>query len=1349
MKCMNSDIFLKISFTFILLSKTFSFAKCQPEKLNFENFTIENGLSNNLVQVIHQDKKGWMWFGTYQGLNRFDGYKFTVFEKNVADSLSLGKALIRCIFEDKEGRLWVGTEKKGLYIFNRNLDKFRALLNADNRFNLQERSINAINEDLLGCLWIGTDTGLCQIDATGKILKIFRHAENNPHSITDNVIKTIQIDQFGKFWVGTSMGLDIVDPKTGQIINLNRSIPYLNDEISTIFINSDTKIWAGTYKNGIVIIDPLTFKIEHVIIDPSNERSNTIRTIVKDNDNFWIGTRGGLYIYNRKTNKFLHFKHDGRESGSLIHNSVLNIYKDAKGDFWIATRGGISYVVKEKQVFQCYKELPNDRHYMNNGETYAFWIDSSEKLWIGTETGGVNVFDRNNKTFSYIERDHSSNSLSSNCIKALMGDDKGNLWIGTFLGGINILNLTTRHISYYQNQPENSFSISSNKIWALLTDSRKNIWIGTERGLDKFDPKTNSFIHYNNVISNQAVIWINEDSKHDLWVGTNDNLIIYNPETQKIKRFKERTRMMFEDKSGRFWVTTIDKGLALFDKDKGIIKNYDQNKGIANNEAYCILEDNNGYLWISTINGLSRFDPAKETFRNFDKRDGLENDQFRYRACYKSPKGELIFGGLTGFNIFNPNDIKDNEYESPIVLTDFKIFNKHVQVGEDKKSVLQKSISETQTITLLYNQNSITLEFALLNYAKSAKNKFAYQLAGFEKDWNEADYNRTATYTNINPGEYTFFVKASNGDNIWNKNTLMLEIKILPPYWKTLWFKFLVLFTILTLAYLLFKFILNRNHLKHELIYERERAKKLHELDMMKVSFYTNVSHEIRTPLTLITAPLEKMLNTSIPVDEMRSYLTIMNHNAQKLLRLINQLLDFRKSETGNLKLELTRGDIVFYLKDIVYSFSQLAMEKNIKFEFESKQNDIFTLFDADKFEKIISNLLSNAIKFTPDGGYVKVSLSLEIEDNSIKDNVEPEKFIEIVVRDSGEGIPETDLNKIFNRFFQSENAKNQTGTGIGLALTKELVKLHNGKIFVESNIGRGTTFKVNLPFYSDMDKETLLKKNEIADNSVTADITQNEEFISSKILLVVEDNAELRYFIRTHFEPDIKVIEATNGKEGLNLAFKYLPDIIISDILMPVMDGKEFCKILKKDERTSHIPIIMLTALSAQINKLEGILAGAEDYITKPFDIILLKTKVENLLLMRNMLREKYSGEMILKPKDIVIENPEQKFLNKMIDIIEKNMSDCEFDVDKLSLEVGISRTQLYRKMSALTDMGVREFIRSIRLKRATQLLVEGKMAVSDVAIAVGFKDISHFRKSFRQEFGISATKYGRKHPE
>jgi signal transduction histidine kinase/DNA-binding response OmpR family regulator len=632
--------------------------------------------------------------------------------------------------------------------------------------------------------------------------------------------------------------------------------------------------------------------------------------------------------------------------------------------------------------------------------------------------------------------------------------------------------------------------------------------------------------------------------------------------------------------------------------------------------------------------------------------------------------------------------------------------------------------------------------------------QYSYFLEGFDKDWNEPSDKRLATYTNLNPGTYTFRVKTVSIDRQKSNLGPILEIKVLPPVWQTWWFRILVFLTILGLFFWMISFLQNREKLKHNLVFEKIKAKKLHELDMMKLRFYTNISHEIRTPLTLILGPLEKLRNETIPPSEIKGHLEVMHRNAKQLHQLINQLLDFRKMETGNLKLMLKRGDMVSFISGIVASFAKFAEEKEIELKFNSLKKEIVTNFDEDKVGKIMNNLLSNAFKFTAKGGKVVVNLSLVFDTEEHESSAEhPERrIIEITVKDTGIGISESNLEKIFNRFFQVDQNSKQTGTGIGLALTRELVKLHNGKIFVTSKPGKSSKFTIQLPY----EEGKLPGEEELAVLDSSGEVhagSSADEFISDlsvageKIMLLVDDNADVRYFIKSHFSSGYQILEAKDGLEGWNMALKTIPNIIISDIMMPDMDGFEFCRKIRKDERTSHIPILLLTALGSREHEIEGLSQGADDYITKPFDMVILQTKIENILSVRQSLKQRYSREMKLQPKNIMLSSPDERFLQRAIDVVENNISDPDLDIDRFAVEIGVSRMQLYRKLDALTEMTVKEFVRDIRLKRAAQLLVQKKMNVSEVAYAVGFKDLSHFRKCFRQEFNMSASEYMEKH--
>jgi len=1322
--------------------------------LSFDLYSQEHGLSNNQIHCVLQDRKGWVWIGTSQGVCRFDGYRFTVFKNDPDDSTSLKGNLVRTIFEDHLGQLWIGTENGGLNKYDREKERFQQLFYHGDQAPLRNVSVASIQEDNQGNLWVGTESNLFRIDQKGVLTTI--SPSNLPQF--SEFFRVIRIDSLGRIWIGTNRGLLLYHPDTNTVETVKTNDSGSIDEIWEILPDKDGTLLVGTYASGMFSVNATTLIAKHVELDQDNNRSRTVRAILKDpNGKYWIGTRGGLYLYDKLAGVTAKYQHDDREQKSLVNNSILCVAKDAKGNIWIGTRQGLNLLIEERINIQGYRSMQGDNRYLNNSEIYAFWLDPLGKIWIGTENGGVNILDRKTGSFTYlVPQKGNPNSLSSSCIKAIEADASGNIWVGTYLGGLNLYNRQTGVFKHFRHDASNSNSLSDDRVWSLLRDSNNDIWIGTTRGLDKYDPTSGGFIHNNNLVNGQQVNWITEDKEHCLWIGATE-LVIYNPKDQKIIKLNESTRSMFEDSKGRFWLTTLSHGIALFSKEKGVIRYYNEKHGLANNQTLAILEDNEHYLWISTTKGLSKFDPEKERFHNFYTKSGFQNDQFTYGAACKLPSGELVFGGISGFNIFDPAKIKSSDYFAPIVFTDLKILNKSVRIEPDGKGVLNKSISETEKIELKYEQNSVELEFASFDYANIMGIQYSYFLEGFDSDWNEPSDKRLATYTNLNPGSYTFRVKTVSTDRQESNMGPKLVIVVHPPYWQTWWFRILIFLFILSLFYWLISFLQNREKLKHNLVFEKIKAKKLHELDMMKLRFYTNISHEIRTPLTLILGPLEKLRNNSIPEADIKGHLELMHRNANQLNELINQLLDFRKMESGNLKLALKRGELVSFIAGIVSSFGKYAEEKEIELKFNSLKKEIVTNFDEDKIAKIMNNLLSNAFKFTGKGGKIVVNISLvfDTEDPDSPAENSDKRVIEITVKDTGIGIEESNLEKIFNRFFQVDQFSAQTGTGIGLALTRELVKLHNGKIFVTSKPGKSSKFTIHLPYEDlrNVSKPSGLpdaNSNGEIDRSLSLDDSANEMTIAGqKIMLLVDDNADVRYFIKSHFSSGYHIVEAKDGLEGWHMALKTIPNIIISDVMMPDMDGFEFCRKIRKDERTSHIPILLLTALGSREHEIEGLSLGADDYITKPFDLVILQTKVENILSVRQSLKQKYAGEVFLQPNNIVLSSPDERFLQKAIGVVENNISDPELDIDRFATEIGVSRMQLYRKLNALTEMTVKEFVRDIRLKRAAQLLVQKRMNVSEVAYAVGFKDLSHFRKCFRQEFGMSASDYMEKHAE
>lgn len=1360
-KCFGLYVFLIIQVS----------ATAQIHNSFFNNYTISDGLTDNIIHCIFQDSRGWIWAGTSFGVIRFDGYKFEKFDLDNTESKILGKSLVRAIFEDRNGIIWIASESQGVFVYDRSKNSLEQIKGKGSLSGLSNNSIWDIVEDEQGIIWIATENGLDAYDPQTKKFQVFHHHAGQKGSLSDNYTRKLLIDNKGVLWVGTDVGLDRYDAVSGTFHHFRKRV--IKDErenqVWEIFQDRNRRIWIGTYLGGLKYLDPATSRLVDVSFDTKNERATTVRAIVEDKEgDLWVGTRGGLFTLNKNYKVIAHYEHDDLDDFSLTHNSVLELFIDRKSDLWVGTRDGISYLNFDKQAFGNISAEQEEGKGLKNSEVYALWEDKNDRIWIGTESGGVNIYDKNTRKITYLTRD---NGLTNNCIKAILPDNNGNVLIGNFLGGLNQYNIKTGKVRHYLNDPNDNTSISSNSVWAITRDHSGRIWVGTDLGIDEFDPETGKFTHFGQKFNATLVVMIYADSQGRLWMFSDNNTLIMVDKQGNVSDYPYKCRSMCEDDKNDLWLATLGSGLVKFNPEKDSAVYYTTDEGLCSNVIYGVINTGDGFLWLSTKNGLSRFNVSKGEFRNYYRSDGLSNDQFCYGAYLNCGDGKLIFGGRKGVDIVYLERLKENDYLPPTVITDFRIFNKSVPImtAGDENAVLTNLPCETKKIMLNYDQSVITFEYAALNYANSQKNRYKYKLEGFDKDWNNVGTQRRATYTNLAPGDYTFKVKGSNNDGKFNKKATSVELIILPPFWKTWWFRLIVVMFIAILGYLIFVFIANREKLKNQLIIERHSARKVHELDMLKHQFFMNISHEIRTPLSLILGPLDKLIQTEMKREVSLSHLSIIKRNAQNLNKLVNQLLDYRKLETGNVRLDMKKGNISDFIREIVKSFQDFAGEKNINLQFKSVHHGIFTWFDPDKIEKVVNNLLSNALKYTSDGGTVSVLLSMifadDIQDveNIFSDNerqqLEHKQYIQVVVRDTGIGIPASQLNKIFNRFQQIHRSKTDrqaSGTGIGLSLTKELVKIHKGFIHVRSIEGKGSKFTLLLPFIEEYHEQEKEKTDEhktgenlqliqpeiyrVADQSIVKHGADNQP-----ILLMVDDNPDIRSFVKYHFEPEYIVLEARNGREGWEMALESVPDILVADIMMPEMDGNDLCRKIKKDERTSHIPVIMLTALSAREKQMAGIDAGADDYITKPFDITLLKARIDNTLSIRKALRERYSKEFVLKPREIVLTSPDEKFLKRIIGVIEKNIANTELDIDKLALQVGVSRTQLYRKIAALTDMTAKEFVRDIRLKRAAQMLLQNKLTIQEIALEVGFSDISYFRKCFREKFGMSASEYNK----
>ncbi len=1378
----------------ILSHQTFPQFYNPKENIRFNHLTKEDGLSDSFDWCILQDSKGFVWVGTSDGLDRYDGRNFKIFKYLPENVNSLGANTIRALYEDKSGILWVGTEGGGLNRYNSAQENFtRFTYDPNNPTSLSSNVVTSIYEDKSGALWIGTrEGGLNLFNRENEQFICYKNNPKDPTSLSSNTIAPMYEDSNGNLWIGTVGGglnkFDRINKKFIRYTN-NPSDPtsLSQNDISGISEDNFGNIWVSTLGGGLNKFnyrdDQRSVKFIHYKNNPNDPHSlnnNNIATLFIDNNNImWVGTWGGglnktvLRSSSNSSLSFISYKHSNEDQYSLNDDNISCIYEDPSGLLWIGTWGGGLHIYNTQQkLFRHYTHKTDDPSTLSAKGVSAVYEDRNGTLWIGTWDGGLNKMDRTtNKFIHYQHNPDDRTSLSSNAVSAIYEDSFGILWIGTWQGGLNKFDREKEKFYKYQYDHLNPASISDDRIVTICEDSDGGLWIGTYYGgLNKFERQSEKFIHYKHSdddstsLSDNSVSVIYGDREGVLWIGTrfggldeldfrNGKFRHYNFNPKNSKNVNpNKIISIYEDGLGILWIGTQEFGLIKLNKETGQFKNYMMKDGLPGDYILGILEDNNGNLWISNNPGLSKFNTLTEKFRNYNIEDGLQSNEFEeYPACYKSKTGELIFGGINGFNIFYPDSIKDNPHIPPIYITDFYLFNQSVPIGFDSlsnRTILNKSIIECEEIELNFDDNVFSFEFAALDLHSPDKNQYAYILEGFNKKWIFTDANkRSATYTNLDPGEYTFRVKGSNNDGVWNEAGTSLKIIILPPWWKTWWAYSLYVIFILSILIISTRFYLNRQKLKQKLVLESEHAEKLEEIAKMKSDFFANISHEFRTPLTLILGPAENIENklSANPIKDAG----IISRNARRLLQLVNQLLDLAKLDSGKLKLEASPGNIISFIKGIALSFESLSESKDVMLKIKSEKEFIEVYFDKEKMFKVFSNLLSNAFKFTPERGNVFLTVN-ETSNNTV----------EIRIRNTGVAIPQKELPKLFDRFYQvdSSQTKEYEGTGIGLALVKELIELHQGSILVNSEDGEAskkdsawTEFTINFPLGRDH-----LKEDEIP--SIEKEIVQKEipvdeaEYVSPKSLvetetiqdetkttiLVVEDNYDMREYIKESLSEKYTIEEAVNGEQGVRVAQTIIPDLIISDLMMPKMDGNELARILKNDERTSHIPIIILTAKSGQENKIEGLLTGADDYLTKPFDLKELRVRVENLINIRKKLQEKFSkGDFLMKRSDKKLKSIDEKFLSKVLEVIEKHISEEEFTIEGCSNEVGLSRTHFHKKLRALVGKSPSQYVRTVRLYRAKQMIEEEKGNVSEVAYSVGFSSPAYFSKCFKEEFG------------
>ncbi len=1343
----------------------------------FRRIDSETGLSSNQINTIFSDRNGAMWFATVSGLNRYDGYSFKIFKNNPEDPSSLPENSIQRIFEDYLGYLWLFTNNT-FYIFNPFTETFGTDHEVFNqKIQVPKNNISTLRLNDDGSLWISnSQSGLFYFSPTTKLLKHLHHNETDKSSISSNHIMDVVFSRNNLVYIVNSSGIiDVIDSQTLKVID---SQDYGNlmrngtDQNFRLFVDSDENFWVYSINSGdgLYFINRKTneYRSLNSQTSPFYLTSNLISGIIEDNSGkIWVSTdHGGINIINKENLSVEHIINVPGDLTSLSANTVTSIHKSPDNIIWVGTyKNGINYYHEQLYQFKLFRSQPfqQSKYFFNDVNCFA--EDKKGNLWIGTNGKGLVYFDRSNNSYkTYNYQSGNSKGLSSDIIVCLYIDHKERLWIGTYQGGLNCFDGTKFKI--YRNKINDPGSLSNDRIWQIYEDKTRRLWIGTlGGGLELYNEDTDSFIHHRegdfNSINTDYVLAITEDKKGNLYIGTSGGFSILDAGTRRFRNYffdsqnpkglsQSSVLSILEDSRGRIWIGTRN-GLNLFNPESNDFRVFRDEHGLPDNNIISMLDDGFGDIWIATLNGLSNLksDDKNHTFRfiNYDVLDGLQGSEFNEHSALRTRKGELIFGGANGFNIFHPAEIVEHHHDFKVVLTDFKLFNRSIGIGEkiNDRIILDKALNLSSEISIEQKQKVFSIEFSALNYFDPERTRFRYMLEGFNEQWIETGAkNRFATFTNLNPGTYVFRVKASASDGSWGDNETRIVINIIPPFYVTKW-AIAVYFLIFVLLVFLLVFTIRRRariHFQRE--QERAEYERLRDLDALKIKFFTNVSHEFRTPLALIITPLDKLIKETGDTKLVEN-LSLIKRNAKRLLSLVNQLLDFRKMEVDKCVLNTSFGDINRFLEDIFYSFNDLFESKSIKYKFTSDISSYFVNFDHDKMEKIIFNLISNAVKFTPENGEIELTVNRKNRGNeNFNDCFNGSEYLEILVSDNGIGIAHDKQVKIFERFFQNENPPSliHQGSGIGLSLTQEFVRLHGGTIEVKSEPGLGSTFIVKLPLTTE--------KPEL--ENVNQNFDENQENINNyekPLVIIIDDNEDLRFYLKENLKQNFTILESKNAREGWYNIVSKKPQLVVSDIMMPGENGIELCRRIKNDSKTSHIPVILLSARTSVEQKIEGLEAGADDYVTKPFNYEILELKISQLIKQRNMFRNNFSRKFEIKPGEIGITSLDEKFLKKALKEVEKNIGNSEFSVEKLGKELGVSRGHLYNKLVALTGKTPIEFIRVMRLKRAAQLLAKSQQTVSEIAYQVGFNDSKYFTKYFKDEFGIVPSEFAKNHKE
>ena len=1368
----------------------------------------ENGSLFPTVTCLLQDHVGFIWLCTQDGLSRYDGYEFVTYKSDVEVDNSVSDDFIHTLLLGDGQTLWIGT-RNGLSNYDLKLDKF-ANYTKDNS-GLVHNNILSLERAGPGKIWVGTESGLDNFDFITETATPFASMFPEGDTLSNRHIKVIYRDE-ELLWVGTKNGLNRIDLSSGRVTTylvneVNKSGESEKNEIWDLFGDSDGNVWIGTDGNGLKVYDPISDSVQDVKFEVPGQgllENLKVSSINKDVDSsFWIGTDGnGVILLNKNTQEFNIYQNREGSTYSLVNNKVTDIFRDLNDRIWLATWSGMNQGVPKEEKILSYKPSSDKGNSLSHRMIMPILETADGVLWISTLGGGLNKYSRaKNEIIHYKHIPGKSNSLSNDEIWALHEDSRGFLWIGTSGGGLNRFDPQSASFVHYLYNPQDKFSLHSplNRIYSIYEDSRGDLWVGTVTGgLNRYNYSTDSFEVFTSsesdstTLSNNRVNPLFEDSNGVFWIGTyGGGLNKFIRETETFVHYRHNAEdstsissdmvtVITEYPQGTLWVGTFGGGLNRFNPESGTFKRYTTKDGLPDDIIAGILSDDEGNLWISTNNGgITRFNPESETFRNYDERDGLQSDRFHIGSYYKSDSGEMFFGGNNGFNSFFPNYLKDDPTPPRVVFTEFTVDGTSQNPHPD--SSLTKAAPYADSVYIKPDQREFSFKFAALHYKNPDKNEYRYMLEGYDEGWRYNGTEReTITFGNLSPRTYTLKVIASNSDGMWMEERDAAAITVIvEPAWYETWFARIAYllaagFGVLGIVRWRVRQVERENERLELTVKERTaeieeqkevleeqnvqledqkdklevQAEQLMEMDRVKSNFFANISHEFRTPLTLIMGPARDALEGKHgPLrDSLAQHLNLVARSAESLEDLIDQLLNLSRLEAGQLMLHVRCYDIVSAIQDTVTLFHARAEPRGIALSVEADEEELLLFVDREKLERILNNLLSNAFKFTPDGGAIKVlAYSVQADDA---------RWVEFAVEDNGEGIAPEVLPHVFDRFRQGDASSTRThgGTGIGLALTRELVELHGGSIEATSTLGKGTTFTVRIPTGTDhLPADVVMLGDEeparyqpakkppttsYSDIEVVAEQAPDD----APTILVVEDHKDVRTYIRDFLSSRYRVFEAENGEEGLLKAREVQPDLIVSDVMMPKMNGFDLCNAIKGDPALEHIPIVLLTARASDESRQEGLESKADAYLVKPFKGAELMVWVENLI----DIRRKLMGKMRLGPEEKVVDSEDALFIDKVRLLVEANIASIK--VEDLAHDMALSPKQFSRRIKEITGLsGGQAYIRMMKLERAAQLLEQQAGRVGEIALQVGFRDAEFFGRIFKQAYSVTPRDYAK----